>query len=112
MLKIGLPGLALWVTVDLEIPLQAGVYTYDISPTAGYVYNVTASGGSGYTAGEPGRQPAVTGLVRMLRAPTLFLAVIDSMTVTVPGGLYASDPTITVSGAGSGATFPQSSGVM
>ena len=99
-------GLALWVTVDLEIPLQAGVYTYNISPTAGYVYSVTASGGSGYTAGGTWTAAGGNGTGTDASGTyTVSGGVIDSMVVTVPGDSYTSDPTITVSGAGAGATF-------
>ena len=73
--ELGYQGTGPGVTVDLEIPLQAGVYTYDISPTAGYVYSVTASGGSGYTVGEHWTAAGGNGTGTMLWAPTLFLAV-------------------------------------
>lgn len=99
-------GLALWVTVDLEIPLQVGVYTYTISPTAGYVYSVTASDGSGYTSGGTWTASGGNGTGADASGTyTVSGGKINSMTVTVPGDSYTSDPTITVSGAGVGATF-------
>lgn len=99
-------GLPLWVTVDLEIPLQAGVYTYSISPTAGYVYSITASGGSGYVAGGTWMASGGNGTGTDASGTyTVSGGKIDNMTVIVPGDSYTSDPVITVSGAGTGATF-------
>lgn len=100
-------GLALWVTTEIEIPLVPGVYSYNISPTSGYLYSVTASGGSGYVAG--GTWTAVGGNGTGTDASgtyTVAGGVIDVITITVPGDSYTTTPTsFTISGAGAGAVF-------
>jgi len=100
-------GLALWVTVDTEIPLIPGVYSYNISPTSGYVHSISASGGSGYTGS--GTWTATNGNGTGADASGTYTTsggLVDTMTILVPGDSYTSAPTaVTFSGAGSAATI-------
>ena len=100
-------GLALWVTTTLEIDLIPGVYAYNISPTAGYVYSISASGGGGYLAG--GTWTATNGNGAGVAASGTYTTdgdLITGMTILVPGDSYTSPPTaVTFSGAGAGAAI-------
>lgn len=100
-------GLALWVTTTLEIDLIPGVFSYDISPTAGYVHSISASGGSGYLAG--GTWTATNGNGTGTDASGTYTTdgnLVTAMTILVPGDSYTSAPTaVTFSGAGTAATI-------
>jgi hypothetical protein len=98
-------GWPLWTVQDLVIPMVEGVRIYPIGPTAGYVYEVTSTGGTGYTAGTWTAVGGTTGTAAsgtytvVAGAPAVF-------TITVPGTAYTTAPTsFTLSGAGTGATI-------
>ena len=100
------PGQPLWVTQEVLVPLVAGVATYQIGQTAGYVHSLSAAGGSGYSAG--GTWTATDGTAGTAASGTYTVAagVIDSMTVLVPGDSYTSAPTtFTLSGPGTSAVI-------
>lgn len=97
-------GIALWVTQEVLIPLVAGVSKYPLGPSAGYVYSVTATGGSGYTSG--GSWTATNGTTGTAASGTYTVSggTIDEFTVAVAGDSYTSAPTtFTLTGPGSGA---------
>lgn len=99
-------GMALWVTNQIVMPLVAGLYSYPIGPTAGYVYSISASGGSGYSAG--GTWTATNGTTGTAASGTYTVSdgQIDAMTILVAGTAYTSAPTtFTLSGPGSAAVI-------
>ena len=99
-------SIPLWVVERVTIPLITNVAAYPLGPTAGYVLSVTASGGSGYTAGGTWTSSGGTTGTTAAGTYTVSGGRIATMTVTTPGDTYTSVPTsIVVSGVGSGATF-------
>lgn len=98
-------GWPLWTVQDLVIPLVAGVRVYPIGPTAGYVYEVTSTGGTGYSAGTWTAVGGTTGTAAS-GTYTVTDGAPDVFTITVPGTAYTTAPTsFTLSGAGTGATI-------
>lgn len=98
-------GWPLWTVQTLEIPMIDGVREYPIGPTAGYVYEVTSTGGTGYTAGTWTATNGTTGTAAS-GTYTVTDGAPDVFTITVPGTAYTTAPTtFTLSGAGSGATI-------
>ena len=100
------PGLSLWVTQEITLPLISSLRVYPIGNTAGYVYSISASGGSGYISG--GTWTATNGTTGTAASGTYTVAggVIDVMTILVAGDSYTSAPTtFTLSGPGSSATI-------
>lgn len=98
-------GWPLWTVEDLVIPMVTGVNVYPIGPTAGYVYSVTSTGGTGYTAGT---WVAVGGTTGTAASGTY--TVVDGapavFSVNNPGDSYTTEPdSFTLSGAGTGATI-------
>jgi hypothetical protein len=98
-------GWPLWTVQDLVIPMVSGVRVYPIGPTAGYVYSVTSTGGTGYTGGTWTATNGTTGTAASGTftasggAPSVF-------TVVVPGTAYTTAPTtFTLTGGGSGAVI-------
>ena len=98
-------GFPLWVTETVEIPMVEGANPYPLGPTAGYIYSVTSTGGTGYTAGTWTAVGGTTGTVAsgtytvVSGAPAVF-------TITNPGNSYTSAPTsFVLSGAGTGAVI-------
>ena len=99
-------SIPLWVVEKVTLPLIGNIATYPLGPTAGYVLSVKATGGTGYTTG--GTWTSTGGTIGTTAAGTYTVTagVITAMVVTTPGDSYTVAPTsITVSGAGSGATF-------
>lgn len=98
-------GLPLWVTEELAIPMIEGANPYPLGPTAGYVFSVTSTGGTGYTAGTWAAVGGTTGTVAS-GTYTVTDGAPDVFTVVVPGTSYTTAPTsFTLSGAGTGATI-------
>jgi hypothetical protein len=98
-------GLPLWVTEYLQIPMVDGANPYPLGPTAGYVYSVTSTGGTGYTAGTWTAVGGTTGTAAS-GTYTVSSGAPDEFTILVPGTAYTTEPTsFTLSGAGSGATI-------
>lgn len=97
-------GLPLWVTEYLQIPMIEGANPYPIGPTAGYVFSVTSTGGTGYTAGTWTASGGTTG-TSASGTYTVSDGAPDEFTVLVAGDSYTSSPTLTLSGAGTGATI-------
>jgi hypothetical protein len=98
-------GWPLWTVQDLVIPMVEGVRVFPIGPTAGYVYEVTSTGGTGYTAGT---WTAVGGTAGTAASGTYTVEgdVPAEFTVVVAGTAYTTAPTsFTLSGAGTGATI-------
>ena len=99
-------GWPLWTQETLAITMVDGVRQYPIGPTAGYVYSVTSTGGTGYTAGTwtatngNGTGTDASGTYTVVDgAPAVF-------TITVAGDSYTTAPTtFTLSGAGADATI-------
>lgn len=98
-------GLPLWVTEYLEIPMVEGAVPYPLGPTAAYVYSVTSTGGTGYTAGTWTATNGTTG-TNASGTYTVSAGVPDEFTILVAGDSYTAAPTtFTLSGAGSGAVI-------
>jgi hypothetical protein len=99
-------GCALWVTQEIVMPLVAGVGSYPLGPTAGYVQAVAVTaGGTGYTAGT---WAAVGGTLGTVASGTYTVlgGAVQAFTVLVPGDSYTTTPTsYTLSGAGLNAVF-------
>lgn len=99
-------GLALWVTNQIVMTLVPGIYSYPIGPSAAYVYSISATGGSGYSAG--GTWTATNGTAGTAASGTYTVAAgqIATMTILVAGTSYTSAPTtFTLSGPGSAAVI-------
>lgn len=99
-------GWPLWTQETLAIPMVPGVRQYPIGPTAGYVYEVTSTGGNGdYTAGTWTATNGTTGTAAS-GTYTVVDGNPDTFTISVAGTAYTSAPTtFTLSGAGTGATI-------
>lgn len=98
-------GFPLWVTEELAIPMVVGANPYPIGPTAGYVFSVTSTGGTGYTAGTWTANGGTTG-TSASGTYTVSDGAPDVFTIVIPGTAYTSAPTsFTLSGAGTGATI-------
>jgi hypothetical protein len=98
-------GFPLWVNTNLTLPMISGLGVYPLGPTAGYIYSVSSTGGTGYTAGTwtavggTSGTPASGTYTVSGGAPAVF-------TILVAGNSYTSAPTsFTLSGAGTGATI-------
>jgi len=98
-------GFPLWVTEELAIPMVDGANPYPLGPTAGYVFSVSSTGGTGYTAGTWVAVGGTTGTVAS-GTYTVTDGAPDVFTILVAGNTYTSVPTsFTLSGAGTGATI-------
>lgn len=99
-------SIPLWVVEKVTVPLITNVSVYPLGPTAGYVLSVTATGGSGYTAGGTWTSTGGTTGITAAGTYTVNGGKIVAMVVTTLGDSYTTTPTtITVSGAGTGAAF-------
>lgn len=98
-------GFPLWTYTQVIVPVIPSLGQYPIGPSAGYVYEVTSTGGTGYTAGT---WTAVGGTTGTAASGTYTVSggAPDVFTVLVSGTSYTSAPTsFTLSGAGTGAVI-------
>jgi hypothetical protein len=98
-------GFPLWCYQEIVIPQQPNIVRYPLGLSAGYLFSVSSTGGTGYTAGTWTAVGGTTG-TNASGTYTVVGGVPDVFTIVNAGTAYTSAPTSYVlSGAGTGAVI-------